>query len=152
VTRADVTAITATPSTVQPPVGKAAVFTWAGITTLRLWEFTVDFGTTIARALSASGADGVAGFYLDRAGLSATFVIEQVPIATYDLPARLADGSLVTVSWQTGTVQYNRIKYSAPKMQVMGLEQTVRDGLLCWQVTVRLIPSAGQDDLSIVFD
>ena len=152
VTRADVTAVTANPSTVQPPVSKAAVFTWAGITTLRLWEFTVDFGTTIGRALSASGADGVAGFFLSPGGMTATFVIEQVPVATYDLPARLADAALVAASWQTGTAQYNRIKYTAPKVQVTGLEQTIREGLLCWQVTARLTPSVGADELTILFD
>lgn len=148
----DVSLITATLPTVIPPVFKSGVVTFDGVTTLRVSAVEVDLGNSLMYLPSANDAQAFAGVIIADRRLTLTLDPEAVTAAVYDFHAKRDAATRVAVSWQVGTVQYNRLKFSAPKVQILEINQVQRNGLLAYQLACLLSADAGGDEFKISAD
>jgi len=148
----DVALITATLPTVIPPVFKSGVVTFDGVTTLRVSAIEVDLGNSLVYLPSASDAQAFGAVMIADRRITMTLDPEAVTAAVYNFHSKRDDATRVAVSWQVGTVQYNRIKFSAPKVQILEINQVQRNGLLAYQLACLLSASVGADELTISFD
>ncbi|MBI4637679.1 MAG: hypothetical protein HY727_15180 [Candidatus Rokubacteria bacterium] len=148
---ADIALLTGTISTVQPPVFKSGAVTVAAYTP-RVASFDVDLGNDVQLIQSANDAQGVAGVLIAWRRLLATLDPEAVTVATFDWHNKRDLGTLLATTWQVGTTQYNRIKYNAPKLQVLDITDIQRNGLRAYQIAAKLNANTGGDELTITAD
>lgn len=152
---ADVALITATPPTVIPPVFKSGAVTVDAVTH-RISSLDFDLGNVVNPIQSANDVQAVAGFLIADRRIGMTLDPEQVTVATYDWHGKRDappnGGQGAAASWQVGTVQYNRIKLSAPRLQVVDIAEGNRGGLRIFNITAKLNAQAGGDEVSIVTD
>lgn len=148
---ADVTMITGTLPTVQPPVFKSAAVTIDAVTH-KVSAIELDLGSELQVLQDANDAQATGDVLLVGRRVTATMDPQAVATATYDFHAKRDAGTLVAASWQVGTTQYNRVKLSGPKMQIVDLAEQQRMGVRTYQLTTLFSPSVGSDELSIVFD
>ncbi len=149
-TPADVSMITAAPSSVQQPQFRAAAVTLDG-QTCKVGMMELDLGNDVQLKASANDAQAYDGCVLNRGRIQATFDPEAVAGSTYNFHSKRDTGALVTAAWQLGTLQYNRVLFSAPKLQYLDVSETQRQGLRAYQLACLLVASSGGDELSIVF-
>jgi hypothetical protein len=148
---ADVALLTVAPSTIQPPIFKSGVVTIGG-TTHRVQAIDLDLGNDVQLLRSANAADAVAGVLIANRRVTLTFDPDQVTAATFDWHNKRDLATQMAASWQVGTAQYNRIKFSASRLQVIDVAEGTRGGVRTFQVTATLNATAGGDELSIVYD
>lgn len=148
----DVSLITATLPTAIPPVFKSGAVTFDGVTTLRVSAVNLEIGNALRYLPSANDAQAFAGVIIENRRLLLTLDPEAVTAATYNFHAKRDAATRVAVSWQVGTVQYSRIKFSAPKVQILELSQVRRDGVLAYQLACLLSANTGGDELTLTFD
>lgn len=152
---ADVALITATPGTVIPPVFKSGAVTVDAVVH-RISSLDVELGNVVNPIPSSNDAQAVAGFLIADRRIGVTLDPEQVAVATYDWHAKRDappnSGQGAVASWGVGTVQYNRIKLSAPRLQVVDIAEGNRGGLRIFNISAKLNAQAGGDEISIVTD
>jgi hypothetical protein len=148
---ADVAMINASVPTVQIPQFKAGIVTIGG-TTFKVSGFDLDFGNDIQLVPSANDAQGYGECIIANRRIQLIVDPEAVSAATFNFHNKRDTASLLAASWQIGSAQYNRIKFSAPKLQIIDIQEVQRQGLRAYQLTCLCAASAGGDDLSIVFD
>lgn len=148
---ADVAMITGTLPSLQPPVFKSAVVTIDSILH-KVSAIEVDLGSEIMVLQDANDAQATGDVVITGRRITATMDPQAVAASTYDFNAKRDAGTLIAASWQVGTVQYNRVKLSGPKMQIVDLASQQRTGVRAHQLTTLFTPSVGSDELSIVFD
>lgn len=145
------TLLTATLPTVMAPVFRSGVVTFDAVTTFRVSSVDLDIGNDLQYLPSANDAQAYAGVIIADRRLVLTLDPEAVAVATYNFANKRDTQARVAVSWQIGTVQYNRILFSAPKVQILSIAETRRNGLLAYQLTCLLNADVGGDELKISF-
>jgi len=96
--------------------------------------------------------ESVAGIYVAARRPRLELDAEMVPVATFDWFAKHRTAELMDLSFQLGTGNtYNRMDFTAPKAQVTGIREGVRNGARVHQVTLALRPNVANDEYSIAF-
>jgi hypothetical protein len=137
---------------VDPAKAESVVLTlngWAG-GVIKSCSFTQGLPFT---ARLNDNSTGHAGFSYGRRQPKLEITLEAVPLTTFD-PYALEDAQTAfAVSFQVGTVQFRRWKFSAANAQVSVQEE--EDGpTALWHLTLDLAPSSptADDDYAVTFD
>lgn len=146
------TLLTATLPTVMAPVFRSGAVSFDAVTTFRVSSVELDIGNDLQYLPSVNDAQAYAGVIIADRRLVLTLNPEAVAVATYNFHSKRDTQARVSLTWQIGTVQYNRIKFSAPKTQILEVAETRRNGLLAYQLTCLLAADTGGDELTITFD
>lgn len=149
------------PST-DPPVASSILFTLGTLTGAKVRKLGFKMGRKISERLDANGTTH-GGFGPARRNPVLEVTLEALPWVTtpFTGPTALDPYSLWesanenTLSFQFGSAQYKRIKFSAPKAQIMAepkLEKEEQAAL--WTLSFQLNPSAlnANDEYSVKFD
>lgn len=149
--------------TTEPPKSTSMSFAfgdWAANAVVRAWSLRMN------HEISPRGNQnntGHSGFTRGRRNPIVEFLVEATAFVNspFHTSAGLSPWAFfeaateVTSSWQTGTVQYNRIKYIPGKLQMTGPPVEEEDGpTALWRITAQLNPTTvnGNDDLTIRAD
>jgi hypothetical protein len=146
-----VTMISAAPSSIQVPQFKSAAVLLDAVS-FAVSEAALDLGGDVQVVPVANDAQAIGKIILGQPHPMATFDPEAVAPATYNFHLKRDTGAVVAASWQLGTVQYNRVKFSAPKLQYLDIAEIQRNGLRAYRLACQLNASVGGDEYSIVFD
>jgi hypothetical protein len=144
--------------TPQYPVTKSAAFgIGAGPYQPRIANVGLDLGNTLTGVPSVNDATGLAGYFISDRNPRVQIDPEIDTVANFDWLTAWRNGTLNKLVWQTGTTQYNRMKFNvAPsagaRAQIVNNSWGQRDGMVSMPTTFLATISAGSDDLSIVFD
>ncbi|MEO6077870.1 MAG: hypothetical protein ABIP54_03720 [Candidatus Andersenbacteria bacterium] len=77
---------------------------------------------------------------------------EQDLVATNDYWGQFLDGTETELTLNLGSVQYNKINITAPKLQYNKIGEGDRNGIITLPVGFQLNIDAGDDDIAIEFD
>jgi len=134
-----------------PPALKAASFTlgsYAGI----IDGITVNLGNDIAKRPSVNAATGFLAQFVKERKMTAQIAPEAVALSTFDPITLLTAGTEQTLSITFGSSAGNRMTLSSPKVVLDSAKYAEREGLLTWDIPLLLCPSAGEDDVSLLFN
>ena len=90
---------------------------------------------------------GCTGIYITDREITGNIVVTPADLGTFNPWAVAAAGALGNFSVQHGSAAGAIVKRTAPKVQVMPPTRQDRDGLLMWNIPLRFIPDAGDDEL-----
>lgn len=139
--------------TPQYPVAKSALFQIGTENfAARIASLGVSLGNLVTPVPSTNAVGGIAGYIIADRDPRVSIDPEDNPIASYDWYDKWRAATLQDCSFQVGTVQYNRAKFSFTNLQISGQSYTERDGLTALQTVLLSTIAAGNDDFSLVFD
>jgi tail tube protein len=143
--------------TPQYPVMKSSAWgIGAGPYQPRIASVNLDLGNTLFPIDAINDTVGLAGYFIGDRNPRMTIDPEIDTVANFDWYTQWRNGTLLAVTWQTGTVAYNRILYKinatgAAQGQIVNNGWGTRNGLVTAPATILATISAGSDDLSLVF-
>lgn len=101
-------------------------------------------------AINSTG--GLAGFFIADRNPRLLIDPEADLVANYAWFSKWLSQNLADVTYQLGTAQYNRAKFSFSKAQIASQAWAARDGLTAFNTQLLAVLTAGNDDYSLVFD
>jgi hypothetical protein len=119
---------------------------------------TVALNSLVVPKLDPNNVNAYSGMFITTDPLrppAIEFDPEAVAAATYDWFTKWGAGTLIDWSLQTNGAQYVRVKFGEAanaKAQIASLRWGSRDELRTTPVTLNLLPNAGADALTILFD
>lgn len=146
----DVALITASLSIVIPPIFASGAVTIDGVAR-DVSAMELDLGSDVQSIASGNSASAIEGFHIANRRITLTLDPRQVTVATYNWFNKLTAGTRVVATWQVGTVQYNRIKFTANQLQFTEISEVIRNGVKAFQVTA-FLASGASPSLSVVYD
>ncbi len=159
--RGDVTyangTLTVTP---QYPTMKSALFQLgSGNYAPRIKEITFDIGNVVERIWSINSSSGIVGFFVRDRRPTWQIDPESATEAASGWWAALQNGTLNDLSYQYGSVQYDRVKFrgsaaATPGSTVQVVEQglLMRDGIVALPTTLLATLDAAENDWAIEFN
>jgi len=133
------------------PVAKSAAFQ---IDTAnyapRIANIGFNVNNQLQRVPSVNAVGAVAGYIIADRNPRLTIDPEADTVANYDWLTKWRAGNLADCSFQAGTVQYNKIVFTMPKVGITGQNVQTRDGLTALATTLVATIQAGGDDFTIV--
>lgn len=144
-------------STPAYPVLKSAAWQiGSGNYAPRIASLTATLGNTISPVPSINDSTGLVGYFISDRNPRMTIDPEADTVANFDWDASLSAGTLHDVTFQIGTVQYNRVLFqfgsnAGSQMQVVATSWGTRDGLTSYPTSLLATIASGSDDLAIVF-
>lgn len=140
-------------TTPQYPVLKSAAFQ---IDTAnyapRIAQLGFNLGNMLNRVPSVNATTGMAGYLITDRNPRITIDPEQDTVANYDWYTKWRNANQADCSWQAGTIQYVRLKFSFARLQTVGQSWGERDGLTSLPTQLLATIQNGNDDFSLVFD
>lgn len=118
----------------------------------RIANVGVGLGNMVQRLVAINAAGGCAGYYISDRRPVLTIDPEMDTIANYDWFTKWKTAVLADCTFQAGATQYARVKFSFDKVQNIGQQHSVREGITTLPTTLLATLTAGLDDLSIVAD
>lgn len=116
--------------TVLVPVSVPIVFSINGVTALVVRSVTLRGGRKIqARFADQNAASGHAGFHPGSRAVELEFLMEASLFATFNPWSLRELGTVFAVTYQNGSTQYNRTKFSLPQCQVSSVSPEADDGV-----------------------
>ncbi len=117
-------------------------------------NINLNMNNTLTPSYDPSTATGISAINLVNRAPNGSFDPDAVLKATFDWHSKWENGTLMDMSFQVGTAQYNRIKFSCPEVQSSGVKPGNRNDLGMFTVPFDLVSdtSAAEDELSVVFD
>lgn len=117
-------------------------------------NINLNLNNTLTPSIDPSSATGVSAINLLNRVPNGSFDPDAVLKATFDWHSKWENGTLMDMSFQIGTAQYNRIKFSCPEVQSSDVKPGNRSDLGLFTVPFNLVSdtSAAEDELSISFD
>lgn len=139
--------------TPQYPVAKSAAFQ---IDTAnyapRIAQISFAMQNALQRLVSINATGSLAGFFIADRNPRVTIDPEADTIASYDWFTKWKDANLADCTFQAGTAQYNRAKFTADKLQIITQGRAVRDSISTFPTTLLATLQTGNDDFKLVFD
>lgn len=132
-------------STVVPPLFILANFSVGAVATLKCRKTDCDLATVQTSRPGASANDGLDGFEITDREPTASAEIEVVPIATFDPYTRATEardsnnGIDTKLSYQIGTVQFNRAKFAFGQWAFRRPPFNDNSGLATWPLSGKII-------------
>lgn len=139
------------------PVLKAAAFQIGSVNYApRIASLGVTLGNTLSPVPSINDASGLVGYFISDRNPRVSIDPEADTIANFDWYTAMKNGTLQDMSFQIGSVQYNKIKFQfgaalGSQIQVVGNSYGTRDGLTSYPTQLLATINAGSDDLAIIF-
>lgn len=155
---ADVTFVGGTISgTPGYPVIKSAAFQ-IGSTNYapRIASVGVTLGNTLSPVPSINDGTGLVGFIISDRNPRVSIDPEADTVANFDWYAAMKAGTLQDMSFQIGTVQYNKAVFNfgaglGSQIQIVSNSWGSRDGLTSYPTQLLATIAAGSDDLALIF-
>lgn len=116
----------------------------------------VALGNTVSGVSCINDATGRLGFIITDRNLRLSFDPLADTVAAFDWIASLRAGTLHDLSFQLGSVLYNKVKFQVgatlgSQAQVVGNTYGTRDGLTTYPTTILATISAGNDDFARIY-
>lgn len=154
----DVTYVAGTVAgTPQYPVMKSAAFQLGAANYApRIASIGIALGNALSAVPSINDASGLAGFFVSDRNPRVSIDPEADTVANFDWYTQMKAGTLADMTFQCGTVQYNRVLFNfnaggANQVQIVGTSWGNRDGLTSSPAQLLATINAGSDDLNLVF-
>jgi len=149
--------ITHTPGTLattpQYPTLKAAAFQIDSANYApRIASVGFNVGNVLQPLPAINSAGGLAGFFIADRNPRLTIDPEADLVANYAWFSKWLSQNLADVTYQLGSAQYNRAKFSFSKAQIANQAWAGRDGLTAFNTQLLAVLTAGNDDYSLVYD
>lgn len=138
---------------VNPVPFLAAAFSFLGVGTTKIHQFTLDVGQIIAIREDANQSGGVYSAVITNRKATGSIDPEQELIATLNFFNKLTTNTQGVLSWAlTGTVG-NITTFNAPKAQISNISEADRSGTRSEKLTLAFgeNAAAGDDEFTIVF-
>jgi len=151
---ADTTFVAATLSgTPQYPVMKSAAFQIGTENYApKIAQMGFDMNAQVLQVQSINDASGLAGFIMADRNPRVTMDPMADTLANYPWFTKWKASTLADSTWQVGTTQYDRIKFTMLALQIVSQTFAARDGVTTFPTTLLASLTSGNDDFSIVFD
>ena len=139
------------------PVIKSAAFQiGAANYAPRIASVGVELGNTLSPVPSINDVTGLVGYFVSDRNPRVSIDPEADTVANRDWYTAMKNGTLEDMSFQVGTVQYNKLKFQfgaalGSQMQVVANSFGTRDGLTSYPTQLLATISAGGDDIALVF-
>jgi len=129
---------------------KASIPTWTGTLTVdafaaKVAALSVDMQSEVSHAIWMN-AETIQP--VDRKPRG-SITVEQVTVATYNYFTKITGANLVALALTHGTVATNRVKVTAPKMQLVDIEEADFEGTSAHRLNVTFAPNTGNDEVAI---
>lgn len=147
----DGTTVTPTFFATVPPVVSSGGLSFDSVTTLVVQSVSVDMGNEIAEIPSIGSANGLESVRIVGRRPSGSFNPEAVSIATYDGYSDWTASTQLAFSFNVGSVNYNKIAISMPKVTIDALNDGDVNGLRSTDIPFKLNRNSGNDEISITF-
>lgn len=109
-------------------------------------------GLDVRPQTDQNALESVAGIYVAARRPRLELDAEMVPGATFNWYSKFRTAELMPLSFQLGTGNtYNRMDFTAPKVQVIGIRESSRSGARVHQISLALKPNVANDEYSIAF-
>jgi hypothetical protein len=134
-----------------PPALKAASFTlgaYAGV----IENYKLTLGNEIARRPSVNAATGFLSQFVKERNVTAEIDPEAPTLATFAPLTLLTAGTEQAMSIKFGSSAGNRVTIACPKVILDSVKYAEREGILTYSLPLIVCPSAGEDDVSFLFD
>lgn len=134
-----------------PPILKSGLFTlgsYAGT----IENFKLTYGNEIAKRPDVNAATGfLAQFAKDR-NVTAEIDPEAPALSSFDPLGAVEAGTDYTMSITFGSTAGNRMRVYTPKVNLDAPKYADRENILTYGIPLIVCPSAGEDDVSIIFN
>lgn len=151
VTPTDVALPTPTFESVVPPVVKSAALTYNGNSDLVVQQSVIDIANEVSNDADVNATDGIKNFVIVSRKPTLTINPEAVLVATEDYR-----GDQLTTprafSMTIGSAAGNRLKITAPKVNIVDITYGDRDGKIINDLTAQLAEDTGNDEVKFNFD
>lgn len=129
---------------------KASIPTWTGTATINAYAakmsaLTIDMATDVAHAVWMNNETLTE---VDRSP-KGSITVEAVTVATSDYWTLVRNATLMVFTLTHGTAAGNKVKFDAPKMQLVDISEGDFMGALANTYSVALNPNTGNDELII---
>lgn len=140
--------------TVLPPKTENIGLTYNGVSGLVIRRAAFTSGRTITPRVDGNNAQGFAGFGAGRRAPRLSLTVEAEALSTIDPWALWRAATQGVLTFTVGSTQYNKMTFTAPQAQIIGVQEESDDPVGLWTLTFKLPCSDGQsdDDYSLVFD
>lgn len=117
-------------------------------------SINVDMKNQITVAADSTKADGVGSIEIVDRIPDGSFDPEAALVATFNYYSAWKNQTLQDMTWQLGTAQYNRVKFSLPEVALSAVDVGDREGLAVFNTPFNVVStsSAGDDEIEITFD
>lgn len=151
-TPSDTSVPSITYNSTQPPKAESVALSiggWSGAV-VRSARFNANRSTSPRANINSAGHSGYSVGYRDP---ELILTIEAVPLATYN-PYSVRDlATAATITLTVGSVQYNKVQFTANQAQLVNVEEGEDDATATWTLTYRLATTTpiADDDYEIKF-
>jgi len=121
--------------------------------TARAQSFEINLAAAVSIMEDITKAEGYAVGVIIGRNPTGSINPEMVTIATYDYFGKYKSAAFISlVIGKIGSVQYNRFKFTAPKMQITAVSDGDRNGVAVADLSVLFARNAGDDEIVLEFD
>lgn len=132
-----------------PPLVLSSGFTLNAVTTFVAQQLSVGLGNTIVLRDDINSPSGYAAALITARAGSGSFNPEATTVATYDFEREWRDAEQRAMEISLGDVPGNRIKISAPKIQLDAPAHADREGIFTFDIPFFLAMNTGDDEIII---
>ena len=131
----------------------AAAFSFLGVGTLKVHQFSMDMGTTVAIREDANQAGGVYSAVLTNRKPTGSIDPEQELIATVNFLNKLTTNAQGVLSFALTGTAGNITTFNAPKAQIVNISEADRTGVRVEKLSIAFgeNAAAGDDEFTIAF-
>jgi hypothetical protein len=149
----DTVAFTQPSPGINPPAFLNASISLLGVGTLRIPTFSMDAGNTVTLRPDATIDGGYFCGTITNRKMTGSIDPEQEIISVINFPNQMTTPSQGVLFWNIGSTAGNRIAFSAPKSQIIGIAEADRSGIRAEKLSIAFGQNAstGDDEASLVF-
>lgn len=136
-----------------PPTVKSATFALSSFDTEAIVEnFKLTYGNEIAKRSSVNASTGYLAHFVKDRKVMATIDPEATALSVFNPLAAMQANTEYTMQIVLGQSAGNRVGIYAPKVVFESAKYAEREGILTWDGSLSVCPSAGEDDVSVEFN